>query len=106
MKNLKKVALGLMVGAMAMSFSAFTSATKFVAGDVYGNKLNNGTYSLLTDTYRAELCDLSAPVCAYVVTTTGATHVSGATLTPAQITTALSNNWIVSEGNNGIYSGI
>lgn len=105
MKNFKQIAFGLMIGAMAISFSAFTSATKRAAGDVYANKDDSGTYTKLANPYNSGSCATDSPVCAYFVTPSGASHVSGASLSSSQITTAINNNWIASEGSNGLYSG-
>lgn len=51
MKNLKQIALGLMVGAMAISFSAFINAPKKNASFATRYWTNNGTnYVLLSGT--------------------------------------------------------
>lgn len=41
MKNLKQVAFGLLLGAMAIGFSAFTTAKKIAAVTYYQTSVNN-----------------------------------------------------------------
>lgn len=49
MKNFKQIAFGLLVGALALGFSAFTSAPK---SHVKVTKLANGKFSVTADYYR------------------------------------------------------
>lgn len=105
MKNFKQLAFGLLVGSMAIGFSAFTNAKNFAAGDVFANKQDNGTYDKLSAAYNPMQCTSSTRDCAYAVTTTGASHVTGTSLSSSQISTDLANGWIQAEPTDGVYSG-
>jgi len=102
MKNFKQIAFGLLVGAMAIGFSAFTNAKTFASGDVFVNRDDSGSYNKISAPYNPMDCAADTPPCAYSVTTAGASHVSGTQLTPTQVSTDLANGWIQSEGTNGI----
>ena len=93
MKNFKNIAFGLMVGALAIGFSAFTNIKKVAAGDQYGNT-SNGQYTAITN-YDPGNCQnvASQPTCGYEVTSAGATHVTGS-FTASQAVTFQSNGWI------------
>jgi len=109
MKNFKHLALGLMVGALAIGFSSFTNARKLSAGDEYGNTGVGGNYDILTSAYNSASCTQMPNIqCAYEVTAAGASHITTSTLTSSQIATALlpANQWLVPVDNNkGVYSG-
>lgn len=105
MKNFKKIAFGALVGAMAIGFSAFTNAKNFAAGDVFGNKQDNGTYDKLSAAYNPMQCTSSTRNCGYSVTSAGASHVTGTSLSASQITTDLANGWIQAEPSQGVYTG-
>lgn len=57
MKNVKQIAFGLLVGAMALGFSAFTTAKKFAAVTYYQTSTNN--YEKLADP--EGICDPDQP---------------------------------------------
>ena len=104
MKNFKKIAFGLLVGALAIGFSSFTTGAKRSAGDVFVNEANDGSYTKLSVSYDPSNCSSASRPCAYSVTAAGASHISGGTLTSAQITTAINNGWITQEGSDqGVY---
>jgi hypothetical protein len=108
MKNLHKLVLGLMVGAMAISFSAFTNAHSNHI--IRPNKAVKA--GMITDNYIAQTTlngfvpESSAPVtddcsgtatlqCAYDVTSSGKSNIPNqASYTSAEINTYVANDWL------------
>jgi len=102
MKNFKKIAFGLLVGAMAIGFSSFTNASKKAAGDVYA-ETSNGQYTLINGYNPANCQNTTSNVCAYEVTTSGSSHVTSS-FTSSQAATFVRNGWIVQEDSDkGVY---
>jgi len=98
MKNLHKLVLGLMVGAMAISFSAFTNA--------HSNHIIRPNNYIAQTTLNGFVPESSAPVtddcsgtatlqCAYDVTSSGKSNIPNqASYTSAEINTYVANDWL------------
>lgn len=121
MKNLKTIALGLMVGAMAIGFSSFTNTPVkksakhyaklgFIA-DSYIVQVNSsnvdGAFQEL-DAVDPLNCSGSATFkCIYDVTTLGASNIPDEPetgYTQSQISTYVTNGWLSPESTNGVYA--
>ncbi|MBT2561707.1 hypothetical protein J7E50_12755 [Pedobacter sp. ISL-68] len=110
MKNLHKLALGLLVGASAIGFSAFTSTSEVAVGDRYGNNGAAGTtgqYNILANPYVSSNCISGSDRCAYVVTAAGASTVTGSSYSEAQLETWASQGtpFVTRSTEIGTYTG-
>jgi len=104
MKKFQKLALGLMVGAMAIGFSAFTNAHTYthtikvrkpgMALDAY--IVQGSTNFTQSSSFDADNCEsTSTRYCGYDVTASGQTHItSQGPYTSSQIDTYVSNGWL------------
>ncbi|SEN08456.1 hypothetical protein SAMN05192574_102404 [Mucilaginibacter gossypiicola] len=110
MKNFKQIAFGLMVGALALGFSAFTSASKVPTGpkffvpkgaklSITANFLNQPTldsFAQLASTPNFSDCKgTSDRLCVYDVTADGKANIPNqGSYTKSEIDTYLANDWI------------
>lgn len=108
MKNFKKMAVALMVGAMAIGFSAFTNAhsNNFIqvnkavnAGMITDNYIVQPTLNdfqqLSTAPVTADCSGTATLQCAYDVTSSGKTNIPDqASYTSTEINTYVANNWL------------
>ncbi|BAU55602.1 hypothetical protein [Mucilaginibacter gotjawali] len=108
MKNVKKIALGLIAGAMAISFSAFTNAhsNNFIrpnkavkAGMITDNYIVqpslNDFVQLSSTPVSADCSGTATRQCAYDVTSTGKSNIPDlASYTGAEIDNYVSHGWL------------
>lgn len=105
MKNFKQIAFGLMVGALAISFSAFTSAKKVMVNAAPNAKRSitaNFLVQPVLDSFQQETslsgdCTGTASDrdCIYDVTTSGKSNIPNqGSYTKANIDTYVSNGWL------------
>ncbi|NHA05517.1 hypothetical protein G7092_17030 [Mucilaginibacter sp. HC2] len=121
MKNFKKIALGLLVGALAIGFSSFTTVKSSLAP--FHNKAlkahmitddfllqNQGVAGVFAqdNSYDSGNCATSETLrCGYSVTATGKTNIPNqSTYSSSDITNYLSHNWITPApgSSNALYN--
>jgi hypothetical protein len=107
MKNFKQIAFGLIVGALAIGFSAFTNAKKVVSVNAINAKYSitaNFLVQPALDSFERETSastDNCSSVtsdrdCVYDVTTTGKSNIPNqASYTKAEIDNYVSHSWIM-----------
>lgn len=107
--SMKQYFIGTLAVILAIAASAFTiiSSNKAV-GDVFGD-IGSGSsqYQKLTTAYNSALCDQAqTDTCAYKITASGASHVTGTQYSAAQIQSFRASGWLEPLDNNkGTYSG-
>jgi len=111
MKNFKQVAFGLLVGAMAIGFSAFTNATnvnKHHRVAKAGMITNDFIVQPTLDNFRQDAgpsstnCKLTSDrECIYDVTTSGQSNIPDQTsYTKAEVDSYLSSGWLSADPNS------
>lgn len=112
MNNLSKFLVGVSLAVVMLGGSAFKMAENAkaarAAGDVYGNKPDDNSYQRLTEGYNPDLCEGESPnPCRYTVTTEGASHVTEASYTVAELEAFadMSTPWVIRATERGQYFG-
>jgi len=116
MKNFKQIAFGLMVGALAMSFSAFTSAKKVVVNSAPNAKRSITANFLVQPSLDSFVQETSASSdnctgqtsdrdCMYDVTTSGKSNIPNLTsYTKSNIDTYVANGWLTPDAGASLHT--
>lgn len=117
MKNFKQIALGLMVGALAFSFSAFThvSSHKSIAhrivksGMISDDHIVQNSVNGFVETNSPDASNCSSAVttrdCIYAVTSTGASNIPDKpSYSAADVDNYVSEGWLTGATSPGVYN--
>lgn len=115
MKNFKKIAFGLLVGALALGFSAFTSAKKVMPSESIKAKRSITANFLVQPSLDSFVQETSASSdncsgatsdrdCMYDVTTSGKSNIPNqASYTKANIDTYVANGWLTPDAGASLH---